>query len=519
MRGGASPDPAHGIAMIQPPLLQLTDISKSFGAIRALRSAQFELRAGEIHALAGENGAGKSTLMNIIDGILRPDSGEIRIDGQAVQIDSPAAAQRLGIGFVHQEIALCGDVSVAENIFMPQTAQSRRKLMGGAELIARAAEVLAPLAEIDPRLPADHLSISQQQLVEIAKALTLDCRILILDEPTAALTEHEAQKLFAIMRGLAAKGIGIIYISHRMAEIFGTCDRVTVMRDGQHIRTDRTADITPADVVNAMVGRKLDTLYPPKMTGDRGPEILRVEGLTDRRFRDVSFALHRGEILGFAGLIGAGRSEIARGITRLEGDARGRIWLEAQEVAFRDYADCISRGIVYLSEDRKGDGVFLDLSIAANISALDLSKVAGRFGVIDPARETAQAWRIGKSLRLKAASMAQRVASLSGGNQQKVALAKLLAVEPKVIFLDEPTRGVDVGAKAEIHAILRGLADSGVGIVVISSELPELIGLCDRVLVVSEGCITGALSGPDLTETNIMTLAAPGALASAGTGT
>ena len=499
----------------QPPLLQLTDIAKSFGAVRALRSGQFELRAGEIHALAGENGAGKSTLMNIIDGILQPDGGSIRIDGEPVRIDSPAMAQRLGIGFVHQEIALCSDISVAENIFMSETARSRRRLMGGADLVARAAEVLAPLADIDPRLPAGRLSISQQQLVEIAKALTLDCRILILDEPTAALTEHEAQKLFGIMRDLAARGMGIIYISHRMAEIFQNCDRVTVMRDGQHIRTDRTRDITPADVVNAMVGRQLDALYPPKMAGSRGPEILSVANLTDRRYRDVSFALHQGEILGFAGLIGAGRSEIARGVTRLEGQARGEVRLNGQMIDLRDYADCIARGIVYLSEDRKGDGVFLDLPIAANIAALDLSRVARRGGVIDVQREAEQAQRIGASLKLKAASMAHRVASLSGGNQQKVALAKLLAVDPKVIFLDEPTRGVDVGAKAEIHGILRGLADSGVGVAVISSEMPELIGLCDRVLVVSEGRIAGELSGAELTETHIMTLAAPGAIPAA----
>jgi ribose transport system ATP-binding protein len=499
---------------LPPPLLQLTDIAKSFGAVRALRSGQFELRAGEIHALAGENGAGKSTLMNIIDGILQPDSGSIRIDGQPVRIDSPAMAQRLGIGFVHQEIALCADISVAENIFMAETAQSRRRLMGNADLIARAADVLAPLTDIDPRLPAGRLSISQQQLVEIAKALTLDCRILILDEPTAALTEHEAQKLFGIMRNLAARGMGIIYISHRMAEIFQNCDRVTVMRDGQHIRTDRTRDITPSDVVNAMVGRQLDALYPPKLAGPRGPEILSVANLTDRRYKDVSFALHRGEILGFAGLIGAGRSEIARGVTRLEGNARGEVRLDGAPVVLRDYADCIAKGIVYLSEDRKGDGVFLDLPIAANVSALDLSRVARR-GVVDAARETDQAQRIGARLKLKAASMAHRVASLSGGNQQKVALAKLLAVEPKVIFLDEPTRGVDVGAKAEIHGILRGLAEGGVGVAVISSEMPELIGLCDRVLVVSEGRISGELSGTDLTETNIMTLAAPGAISGA----
>ncbi len=503
--------------MTTPPLLELRDVTKSFGAIRALRSARLDLRTGEIHALAGENGAGKSTLMNIVDGILRPDSGEIRIDGEPVRIDSPATAQRLGIGFVHQEIALCADISVAENIFMARTAASRRRLVDGSDLVTRAREVLAPLApDIDPRRPAGLLSISQQQLVEIAKALTLDCRILILDEPTAALTDHEAQKLFGIVRELAARGIGIIYISHRMAEIFALCDRVTVMRDGQHIRTDRTADITPGDVVNAMVGRKLDTLYPPKATAPDGAEILRVEGLTGARFRDVSFSLRRGEILGFGGLIGAGRTEIALGLTRLDGHPEGRIWLEGAPLRLRDYADCISKGIVYLSEDRKGCGVFLDLSIAANACSLDLGKVAGRFGVIDRAVEERRARDLGQSLRLKAASMAHRVSSLSGGNQQKVALAKLLAVSPRVLILDEPTRGVDVGAKAEIHAILRALAESGVGVLVISSELPELIGLCDRVLVISEGRVAGELGGDDITETAIMTLAAPGASAAVG---
>ena len=316
--------------MSAAPLLHLSDVTKSFGAVQALRSGQLELRAGEIHALAGENGAGKSTLMNIIDGILQPDSGTIRINDRIVRIDSPATAQQLGIGFVHQEIALCADISVAENIFMSRTAQSKRTLMNPAELVVEAAKVLSPLVEIDPRMPAGQLSISQQQLVEIAKALTLDCRILILDEPTAALTEHETQKLFKIMRELAAKGIGIIYITHRMAEIFANCDRVTVMRDGHHIRTADTRDLTPADVVNAMVGRKLDALYPPKATNVLHKEILRVEGLTDRRYKDVSFSLYQGEILGLGGLIGSGRSEIARGITRLEGAARGRMWLNTE---------------------------------------------------------------------------------------------------------------------------------------------------------------------------------------------
>ncbi len=488
-------------------VLEIRNVSRSFGPIHALRGINFDLKRGEVHAVAGENGAGKSTLMNIIDGILQPDSGEILIDGKPVRIASPAEAQRLGIGFVHQEIALCPDVSVAENIFMAATNQSRAFLMDAAGLKAKAREVLAQLSDIDPGILVRHLSISNQQLVEIAKALTLDCRILILDEPTAALTEREAQLLFGIMRKLSAQGIAIIYISHRMVEIFENCDRVTVFRDGQHIRTSYVSDTTPEEIVNAMVGRKIDSLYPPKLQAPPGAPILQVENLTDRRFQDVSFELRSGEILGVAGLIGAGRSEIMRGICRLEGNANGVIRLNGRELKLKSYAHAIAEGIVYLSEDRKGDGVFLDLTIATNVSALNLAQVSRGFGVIDGGAETRQAERLGCKLNLKASGVGQKVSALSGGNQQKVALAKLLAIKPKVIFLDEPTRGVDVGAKAEIHRILRDLAREGVGILVISSELPELIGLCDRVIVVAEGRITGELPAERLSEQAIMQLA------------
>ena len=308
-------------------ILEITNLSKSFGPVRALRGVEFQLRRGEIHALAGENGAGKSTLMNIIDGILRPDSGEIRLDGQPVTITSPAMAQTLGIGFVHQEIALCPDITVAENIFMAATNSSRALLMDFRGLERRAAEILRRLGDIDPAAPVRSLSISQQQLVEIAKALTLDCRVLILDEPTAALTEREAQILFEIMRKLAGQGISIIYISHRMVEIFDNCDRVTVLRDGQYIATMNVSETTPGEVVSAMVGRVIDSLYPPKLSDDErsGEIILDVRDLTERkRFREVSFQLRKGEILGLAGLIGAGRSEIVKGICRLEGDSDGR---------------------------------------------------------------------------------------------------------------------------------------------------------------------------------------------------
>jgi len=496
--------------MTPPVLLQISNLSKSFGPVRALKGVDFDLRKGEIHAIAGENGAGKSTLMNIIDGILRPDSGEIRLDGAPVRISSPAVAQRMGIGLVHQEIALCPDVSVAENIFMAATNASRSFLMDYKALNRKAAEVLRQLSDIEAATMVRDLPISKQQLVEIAKALTLDCRILILDEPTAALTEAEAQLLFGIMRRLADQGISIIYISHRMVEIFDNCDRVSVFRDGTHVVTHDVGDITPSDVVNAMVGREISELYPPKQAeGDKTGEVmLAVRGLSDaNRFHDVSFDLRRGEILGVAGLIGAGRSEIVKGICRLEGEVSGSITLNGDPLDTRTYSESIAKGVVYLSEDRKGDGVFLDLPIDANVSALRLGQVARRFGLIDAELEAGQAEQLGRKLNLKCGSLADPVSSLSGGNQQKVALAKMLSVNPQLIFLDEPTRGVDVGAKSEIHRILRDLANDGVGIVVISSELPELIGLCDRVMVVREGTISGEVSGADMTEENMMHLA------------
>ena len=491
-------------------ILKITDLSKSFGPIHALRNVRFELRKGEIHAIAGENGAGKSTLMNVIDGILRPDSGEILFDGQPVDIASPAMAQKLGIGFVHQEIALCPDVTVAENIYMATTNASRALLMDYQALERKSADVLHRLGNVDPRALVRDLPISQQQLVEIAKALTLDCRVLILDEPTAALTEREAQILFDIMRKLAAQGISIIYISHRMVEIFENCDRVTVFRDGQYITTKNVAETTPSEIVNSMVGRTIDTLYPEKRREDEKSDeiVLSVRGLTERaRFRDISFDLRKGEILGFAGLIGAGRSEIVRGLCKLEGEVTGDVSLRGRPLDLRNYQESIAEGIVYLSEDRKGDGVFLEMSIASNISAISLRQVASRGGIINERQETKLAERLGKSLNLKCGHVGQTVSTLSGGNQQKVAIAKLLSVDPQVIFLDEPTRGVDVGAKAEIHSILRDLARKGVGIVVISSELPELIGVCDRILVIREGEISGEVEGDAMTEENIMYLA------------
>jgi ribose transport system ATP-binding protein len=496
--------------MSEDIVLKIVNVSKSFGAIQALRGVDFDLRRGEIHAIAGENGAGKSTLMNIIDGILKPDSGEIILNGKPVAITSPARALELGIGFVHQEIALCPDVSVAENILMAEISASRKPFVDVRSIEAKARRALEQLSPIDPAIIVGTLSISNQQLVEIAKALTLDCQILILDEPTAALTEREAQVLFGIMRNLASRGISIIYISHRMVEIFEHCDRVSVFRDGRRIMTEDVANVTTDDIVNSMVGRVIGKLYPPKQPADEKTldAVFTVKDLGDgKRFHDVSFALRKGEILGIAGLIGAGRSEIVKGICGLHETTAGSITLNGRHLAIGSYRQSIDNGIVYLSEDRKGDGVFLDLAIAANVSALNLRQVSTPWGTIDRRREVEQASRLGDRLALKRGSIDHPVSSLSGGNQQKVAIAKMLSVNPRVIFLDEPTRGVDVGAKSEIHRILRDLARQGVGIVVVSSELPELIGLCDRVLVVREGQISGEVEGDALTEENIMRLA------------
>jgi ribose transport system ATP-binding protein len=490
-------------------ILELENISKAFGAVQALKAVDFDLRRGEIHAVVGENGAGKSTMMNIIDGIVRADSGEIRVDGQTVEITSPAVAQRLGIGFVHQEIELCPDVTVAENIFMAVTNSSRAWLMDYAALERRSAEILRQLGDVDPTMLVRDLPISKQQLVEIAKALTLDCRVIILDEPTAALTERESQALFGIMHQLVGRDISIIYISHRLAEIFDLCDRVSVFRDGEHVATHDVAETTPTELVNSMVGRVLDQQYPDKQApqGRSAEVILSVDGLTERRrFRNISFEVRAGEILGLAGLIGAGRSEIAKAICRLEGDVTGEVRLKGRRLSLRHYQDAIAAGIVYLSEDRKGDGVFLDMSIAANVSAMSLRQVS-RWGIINRRLERELAERSGRGLHVKYGHVDDNVSTLSGGNQQKVALTKLLSIGPQMVFLDEPTRGVDVAAKAEIHGILRGLADDGVGLVVISSELPELIGVCDRVLVVREGEISGEVVGDEMTEERIMHLA------------
>lgn len=492
------------------PILAVRNVSKSFGPVEVLSDISFDLRKGEIHALAGENGAGKSTLINIIGGVLTPTSGEIVLRGEPVQITSPQDAQDQGISLVHQEIALCSSVSVAENVMMPMISRSRSFFVNYKAIRRMASETLRKLTDISPDTILGTLSISNQQLVEICRALTLDCEILILDEPTAALTQAETDALFAVLRGLRAQGMAIIYISHRMSEIYQLCDRITVLRDGRLISTDNVDDVTPDDVVHRLIGRKIEVMYPEKSARRGGATILRADGMSDGRMvRGVSFELHHGEVLGITGLIGAGRSELLQLICGLLPRAAGRVSLkDIADFAPRGYAEAVRQGVVYLSEDRKVNGVFLDLPIAANTSSLMLPQVSTRYGFINRAKEREQAERLGRRLNLRTSGVHQRVSQLSGGNQQKVAIAKLLSVSPRLMLLDEPTRGIDVGAKAEIHALLRELADAGIGVIVVSSEPSEVIGLCDRVLVLSEGVLSGTLAGDDLTEDNLVKLAA-----------
>ncbi len=495
--------------MGQQAVLEVKGIEKSFGATRALRGVDFSLRKGEIHALVGENGAGKSTLMNIIDGVFPADAGEIFIEGQRILIKNPHEAQELGIGFVHQEIALCPHVTVAENIFMSEINNSKKFVVNYKQLYDRAAEILRPLSDIDPRKIVSDLSVSNQQVVEIAKALSMNCKILILDEPTSTLTQNEADALFKIMRLLKEKGIGIIYISHRMAEVFGECDRVSILRDGSHIGTYQVSETNSKEVVSKMVGREIGDMYPEKSrrSVSDSPVLFEVKDFSDGdRFHDVSFELREGEILGLSGLVGAGRSEVAQAICGLRKKTSGSVYFKQKKIEINSPKDAIDSGIVYLTEDRKSLGLFLELSIKMNISAMKIPNVSKR-GLVLKALEDEQGNAYAEMLGIKCASIDKLVSSLSGGNQQKVLISKLLTVKPKIVIMDEPTRGIDVGAKAEIHKLLRRLVNEGMGVIMISSELPEVIGMCDRVVIMHEGVVSGEVGREELNEKRIIQLA------------
>ncbi len=497
--------------MADTPILEVRSISKRFPGTQALAGVSLSVSPGSIHAVVGENGAGKSTLMNVIAGVYQPDEGVILIDGRQTKIANPYDAQKLGIGFVHQEIALCQHLSVAENIFMSTINDSKRLIVGMGEYSRRAEELLSAFgADIRPRQRVAELTISQQQVVEIAKALSMNCRLIILDEPTAALTEGETNALFAIVRRLRDAGIGVLYISHRMREVFDNCDTITILRDGCRIDTVRTAETSASAVVDKMVGRALSDLYPAKPAEEdpeQGEILLEVRDLASGRdFRSVDFRLHRGEILGLFGLMGAGRSEVARTICGLQPRTAGEVLRGGKSIRIASYRDSIQQGMVYLTEDRKTEGLFLPMSLRHNISAIDLRSISTR-SLISAKKESARAARFLSLLAIRATGIQQKVSSLSGGNQQKVLIGKLLSVEPKILFMDEPTRGIDVGAKSEIHRLLRELAERGTGVVMISSDLPEVIGLCDRVLVMHQGRCRSIAKGSEITEEAIIRLA------------
>jgi len=495
-------------------VLEMCNVTKRFPGVLALNNVQFSLRPGEVHCLVGENGAGKSTLMKILAGAQPMDSGEIILSEGPVAIHSPHHAQQLGISMIYQEFNLSPYLSVAENIFL-----GREPRLGGTPFInwkkmyADAREVLGRIrVDLDVRKPVNECSVAQQQMVEIGKAISFNSKIIVMDEPSATLTEHELRALFDLIRTLRRQGIGLIYISHRLEEIFEIGDRVTVMRDGEYVGTNGVCDVTRDDIIRMMVGRELKDEFP-KETFERGAERLRVEGLTRHgAFSNVSFATHCGEIVALTGLVGAGRTEVARAIFGADRIDGGQIHLDGKPVAVRSPQDAIRQGIGLLTEDRKGQGLVLGMTLRENTTLANLRSLV-KFLFVNRREERSVTEKYVRELQIKTPSIEQVVQNLSGGNQQKVVLAKWLFTQSKFLIFDEPTRGIDVGAKVEIYKLMNELVRKGVSILMISSELPEVLGMCDRILVMHEGRLAGELLRKDATQERIMQLATGTALA------
>jgi ribose transport system ATP-binding protein len=492
------------------PVIALRNVSKRFPGVLALDNCQFDLAAGEVHALMGENGAGKSTLMKILSGVYQRDSGEILLDGRAVEIDGPRAAQALGIGIIHQELNLMNHLSAAQNIFIGREPKKSLGLFIDEDKLNRQASVLFERMrlDLDPRTPVGELTVARQQMVEIAKALSFDSRVLIMDEPTAALNNAEIAELFRIIRDLQQQGVGIVYISHKMDELRQIADRVTVMRDGRYIATVPMQD-TPMDtIISMMVGRQLDGGQGAAPDTSGNEVVLEVRGLSrGRAIRDVGFKLRRGEILGFAGLMGAGRTEVARAIFGADPIDAGEILIHGKRALIGAPADAVAHGIGYLSEDRKHFGLAVGMDVQTNIALSCMGRFVRRGIFIDERalRETAEGYV--RQLAIKTPSVEQQARLLSGGNQQKIVIAKWLLRDCDILFFDEPTRGIDIGAKNEIYKLLDALAAQGKAIVMISSELPEVLRMSHRVLVMCEGRVTGELAAADATQEKIMQLA------------
>jgi|YelNatPaOPRAMG01_1025707.scaffolds.fasta_scaffold00361_54 ABC-type sugar transport system ATPase subunit len=490
-------------------VLRTESISKSFPGVLAVNDVSFSLQRGEILALVGENGAGKSTLSQILSGVHRPDRGQIFLEGRPVVFNSPIDAMHAGISMVFQELSLVGSLSIAENIFANRQPVGRLNTIKWGELHRKTAEFLGRFnLDLDPRRPVKQLSMGQQQILEILKAISTNPKVLILDEPTSSLTDAEIAYLFENIRKLQKQGMSFIYITHKLSEVFQIADRVMVMRDGRHIGSRPVAEVTENDLVAMMVGREIVNLYGS--AGEiGGEEYFRIEGFTRKGiFENISFGLHRGEILGLAGLVGARRSDVARAIFGIDAKDSGRVWLEGKEIHITRPSDAIQHGIAYLTEDRKGQGLFLNMSVRDNLVAPSLKHFTSSGGFLNGRKIEQFAAEKVKEFSIVTPTVTKKVLNLSGGNQQKCMIAMWMGIEPKVILFDEPTRGVDVGARAEIYRILREFAAAGTGIIMISSDLPELIGMCDRIIVMYQGRITGELQRHEFSEEKILAYAA-----------
>jgi rhamnose transport system ATP-binding protein len=495
------------------PLLELRDVSKSFDAVRALRGVSIELHAGEVHGLAGENGAGKSTVVRVIGGEHQPDAGEVLLDGEPHRFAGPREAQRHGIAVIHQEPTQFPDLTVAENVFMGRQPLRSGRRIDRATTRRRTAELFDSLGvPIDVDRVTRGLSIADQQIIEIAKALAMRARIIVMDEPTAALSTVEAQRLFRVARRLAEGGAALLFISHRLEELEALCQRVTVLRDGALVTTAPMADLDRDALVRSMVGRAVEQLFPDR-TPEPGEAALVVDGL--RRagaFHDVSFSVHRGEIVGLAGLVGSGRSEVARAVFGVDERDAGTVTVDGAPLRAGDPRAAITAGLAMVPEDRREQGLILDLSIERN-ATLPRLRALSRWGLMSRARERAVAGEWATRLGVRLRRLTDPVATLSGGNQQKVVLGKWLATRPAVLIVDEPTRGIDVGAKVEVHALLADLAKQGIAVLMISSELSEVLGMADRVLVMHEGRIAAELDRDAATEETVMRAATGGGAA------
>jgi ribose transport system ATP-binding protein len=485
-------------------VLQMRQIRKTFPGVVALDNVDFELRRGEVHILLGENGAGKSTLMKILSGAYQKSAGQIIFDGTEVEIKNPKHAQTLGISTVYQEFNLIPHLPIGENIFLGREPVRVAGIIDRRAILEEAKRALVGLGlTIDPRRLVKNLRVAEQQMVEVAKALSLDARILIMDEPTAALTEHEIGELFATIRKLKEKGVAIVYISHRMEELFEIGDRVTVLRDGRSVGTYDVHELSKSELIRLMVNRDLTELFP-KEHASRGPEVLRVENLcTKGGLNDISFSLHKGEVLGVAGLLGAGRTELARAIFGLDHISSGSIYVNGVVKKMTSPRSAIKSGLGFLTEDRKSQGLVLPLSVERNLCLSSVDKFS-RWGVMNTKNERKAARRYTEELRIKTPSLDQKVVFLSGGNQQKVVLSKWLCSDAEVFIFDEPTRGVDVGAKAEIYQLMNRLTAAGVAIMMISSEMLEVLGMSDRIMVMVGGRIAGEFSAKESTQERIL---------------